>query len=212
VVGADTIAPVDGNLGGTDRPGGVASKLRRIVCLGLYYGIAVRLPSHPPLAKLSSRFRGFLCRGFVAEAGEIINIGGHVHLGTGANVRIGTRSGIGQGSEIHGGVTIGDEVMLAPRVVVLALNHRFDRLDVPIGHQGDTPLRCPRIEDGAWIGLGAIILPGRTIGREAVVGAGAVVTSDVAPYDIVAGNPAQVVGSRLRRTKGSAPEVAQAGS
>jgi maltose O-acetyltransferase len=209
-VRADTIAPVDGDHGGTGRLGVLAAKLQRTFCLALYYGIAARLPGRPPLAKLSSRFRALLCRRFVAEAGELINIGSHVHLGTGANVRIGNRSGIGRGSEIHGGVTIGDEVMLAPHVVVLALNHRFDRLDVPIGRQGDRPLMCPRIEDGAWIGLGAIILPGRTIGKEAVVGAGAVVSSDVAPYDIVAGNPAQVVGSRLRRANGSAPEAAQA--
>jgi acetyltransferase-like isoleucine patch superfamily enzyme len=54
----------------------------------------------------------------------------------------------------------------------------------------------PVIEDGAWIGQRAIILPGRRIGRGAVVAAGAVVTRDVAPLEIVAGNPARVIGSR----------------
>jgi maltose O-acetyltransferase len=208
------MAAVDADLGGADRLRMLAAKLRRLACLGLYYGIAIRLPdrNRPALGRPSAKLRALLCRGFVAEAGEIINVGPHVHLGTGANVRIGNKSGIGRGSEIHGGVTIGDEVMLAPRVVVLSVNHRFDRLDVPIGRQGDTPLTCPRIEDGAWIGFGAIILPGRTIGREAIVGAGAVVSSDVAPYDIVAGNPAKVIGSRSQPPNGSASEVAQAGS
>lgn len=48
-----------------------------------------------------------------------------------------------------------------------------------------------------WIGHGAIVLPGRTIGTGAVVGAGAVVTKDVAPYTIVAGNPARVIRARF---------------
>ena len=48
-----------------------------------------------------------------------------------------------------------------------------------------------------WVGHGAIILPGRTIGTGAVVAAGAVVTKDVAPYAIVAGNPARVIRQRF---------------
>lgn len=51
------------------------------------------------------------------------------------------------------------------------------------------------IENDAWISANAMILKGVTIGRCAVVGAGAVVTRDVAPYDVVAGNPARVVRS-----------------
>ena len=51
--------------------------------------------------------------------------------------------------------------------------------------------------DDVWVGFGAIILSGITIGRGAVVGAGAVVTKDVAPYAIVAGNPAREVGMRF---------------
>ena len=51
-----------------------------------------------------------------------------------------------------------------------------------------------RIEDGAWIGAGAIILAGVTVGQKSIVGAGAVVTRDVPPYAIVAGNPAKVLG------------------
>ena len=49
------------------------------------------------------------------------------------------------------------------------------------------------IEDDAWIGAGAIILPGVTIHKGAIVGAGSVVTKDVPPYSIVAGNPARVI-------------------
>jgi len=52
------------------------------------------------------------------------------------------------------------------------------------------------IGDRVWIGYRAIVLPGVTIGEGAVVGAGAVVTKDVEPYEIVAGNPARKIGSR----------------
>ncbi len=54
------------------------------------------------------------------------------------------------------------------------------------------------IGDHVWIGARALICPGVTIGEGAVVGAGAVVTRDVAPYAIVAGNPARVIGQRTR--------------
>lgn len=53
------------------------------------------------------------------------------------------------------------------------------------------------IDDDVWIGFGAIVLSGVTIGRGAIVAAGAVVLKDVAPYAIVAGNPAHSVGSRF---------------
>lgn len=53
------------------------------------------------------------------------------------------------------------------------------------------------VEDDVWLGASAIVLPGVTVGRGAVVGAGAVVTRDVPPYAIVVGAPARVVGSRF---------------
>jgi acetyltransferase-like isoleucine patch superfamily enzyme len=52
--------------------------------------------------------------------------------------------------------------------------------------------------DHAWIGARAIILPGVTVGEGAVVSAGSVVSRDVPPYTIVAGNPAEVIGQRTR--------------
>jgi hypothetical protein len=59
------------------------------------------------------------------------------------------------------------------------------------------------IAHDVWIGHGAIVLPGRTVGTGAVVGAGAVVTRDVAPYTVVAGNPARPIRERF------APEIAE---
>jgi acetyltransferase-like isoleucine patch superfamily enzyme len=111
-----------------------------------------------------------------------------------AGITIGSRSLIGEACVLRGqgGITIGDDVYLAPLVQMLAVNHVYHDTTRPISHQGITAQGIV-VEDGAWIGGGAIILDGVRIGRNAVVGAGAVVTKDVPDYMIVAGNPARVV-------------------
>ena len=85
----------------------------------------------------------------------------------------------------RGGITIEDDVMLA-NVQLLSNNH--DEYDRQV-------LTCKpiHIKKGAWIGAGASILPGVTIGRYAIVGAGAIVTKDVGDYEVAVGVPAKVV-------------------
>lgn len=115
-----------------------------------------------------------------------------------AGISIGERSLIGEACILRGqgGVTIGDDVYLAPLVQILAVNHVYHDTTRPISHQGITAQGIT-IENGAWIGAGAIILDGVRVGRNAVVGAGAVVSRDVPPYTLVAGNPARVVRDLL---------------
>jgi maltose O-acetyltransferase len=171
-------------------------KFKRLIAMSLYYGIAKRLPSRGPLWEPSRRIRQELCRRFLDECGAWVNISTDVHLGTGRNVRIGNRSGLGPGCRVYGGLIMGDQVMVGPDVAFLSENHRFDDLNCPMGEQGRTERDPPRIEDGAWIGLRATILPGRVVGEGAIVGACAVVTRDVPAYAIVGGNPARVIGHR----------------
>ena len=85
-----------------------------------------------------------------------------------------------------GGITIDDGVMIGPNVRIVTDNHDFDNRMV---------LRCKPVHicRNAWIGVGAIILPGVTIGENAVVAAGAVVTKDVAANTFVGGNPAKFI-------------------
>jgi acetyltransferase-like isoleucine patch superfamily enzyme len=118
------------------------------------------------------------------------------HIGKG--LIIGENSNIGDYNYItgDGGIRIGAHVMLAPFVKIHAENHNFGRLDIPIKAQGVSS-RGVLIEDDCWIGAGAIILDGVTLGRGSVVAAGAVVTKSAPPYSIVAGIPAKVIRSRL---------------
>lgn len=111
-----------------------------------------------------------------------------------AGITIGERSLIGEACVLRGqgGITIGNDVYLAPLVQILAVNHVYNDTTRPISHQGITAQGIV-VEDGAWIGGSAIILDGVRIGCNAVVGAGAVVTKDVPPYTIVVGNPARIV-------------------
>jgi maltose O-acetyltransferase len=187
------------------------ARIRRYVALCLYYGLANKLPGRGPLGAPSRWIRQELCRRFLADCGQRINIGRDVHLSTGSRVSIGHRSGLGPGCRVYGALIMGEEVMVGPDVAFLSENHRFDRLDEPIGWQGVTDRDPPRIEDGAWIGLRATILPGRVVGEGAIVAACAVVTKDVAPYTIVGGNPAVVIGNRRRTSEPAATGAAPAG-
>lgn len=87
-------------------------------------------------------------------------------------------------------VLIGDNVQLGPNVQIYAATHPLDVATRSSGLEYGKPVR---IENDVWIGGGAIICPGVTIGQGSVVGAGSVVTRDVPPGVLMAGNPASVV-------------------
>lgn len=115
----------------------------------------------------------------------------------GGCVSIGSRTGIGPFCVLygHGGLEIGSDCMIASHVVLIPENHRFDRLDVPMRAQGGTR-RGIRIGDDVWLATQVVVLDGVSIGKGAVIGAGAVVTGDIPDYAIAHGVPARVVGYR----------------
>lgn len=85
-------------------------------------------------------------------------------------------------------ITIGDEVFIGPKVNLITINH-----DPDPENRSATYGRPIVIEDKAWIGINSTILPGVRIGYGAIVGAGSVVTKDVPPMTVVAGNPAKFI-------------------
>ena len=92
-----------------------------------------------------------------------------------------------------GGITIADNVLLGSGVHIYVHNHRFDDPNLPIIDQGYLASKSVKLESGSWIGAGAVILPGVTVGKNAVVAAGSIVTRDVQPLTLVAGNPARLI-------------------
>jgi maltose O-acetyltransferase len=87
-------------------------------------------------------------------------------------------------------VTIGRNVGIGPHVLIYTGGHKLG----PGSARMAAPQALPvTIEDGAWIRMGAVIVPGVTVGRGAIVAAGAIVLKDVPPNTYVEGNPAQVI-------------------
>jgi acetyltransferase-like isoleucine patch superfamily enzyme len=93
------------------------------------------------------------------------------------------------------GVQIGNDCLIADGAKIWSINHQFDNPQLLISEQGYVhgPVE---IGDDVWIAANAIILPGVTIGRGAVVGAGSVVTKDVPPFTVVVGVPAKPIKRR----------------
>jgi acetyltransferase-like isoleucine patch superfamily enzyme len=109
-------------------------------------------------------------------------------------VRIGDRCLFGRGSGIvgHLSIEIADDVWTGHHVYITDQNHGYEDLDRPIAVQ-QTPERPVRIGAGSWLGHGAVVLPGATIGRHVVIGANSVVRGEIPDFCVAAGNPATVV-------------------
>jgi acetyltransferase-like isoleucine patch superfamily enzyme len=112
----------------------------------------------------------------------------------GAVVTIGDRCVIGKGSGVvgHWRIEIGDDVWTGHHVYITDANHGYVDPDQPVGKQFAAP-RPVRIGSGSWLGHGALVLGGATIGEHVVVGAGAVVTGDLPDFSVAVGNPARVI-------------------
>jgi chloramphenicol O-acetyltransferase type B len=120
---------------------------------------------------------------------------------------IGYNCYIGRGSQIETDANIGDNVIIANNVAFVGrYDHHYQLVGVPIrlapqirqpGYDWLGLKERTRVCDDVWIGYGAIILSGVTIGEGAIVAAGSLVTKDVAPYDIVGGHPAKPIGRRF---------------
>ena len=109
-------------------------------------------------------------------------------------VSIGDRCLIGRGSGIvgHLSIEIGDDVWTGHHVYITDQNHGYDDPDRPISQQVQ-PERPVTIGSGSWIGHGAVILPGSSIGRNVVIGANSVVRGAIPDHSIAVGAPARVI-------------------
>lgn len=108
--------------------------------------------------------------------------GRNIHFGEGVFVNSGCKF------QDQGGIFIGDRCLIGHNVVIATLNHHRD-----VERRGGMVPKSVRLGDDAWVGSGAILLPGVTVGDGAIVAAGAVVTKDVEPCTVVGGNPARLI-------------------
>lgn len=108
------------------------------------------------------------------------------------DVIVGDRTRIGLSNTLIGPVHIGNDVRLAQNVVLSGLNHNYREIDSPIHKQG-VSTKPIVVEDESWIGANVVIVPGVTIGKHSIVAAGSVVTKNVPPYSVAAGNPARLL-------------------
>jgi acetyltransferase-like isoleucine patch superfamily enzyme len=152
--------------------------------LYIYCGIVSKLPFHI--------IRIFLLRCLGAKIGKRVGLYRGFEVRSPWKLKIMQNTLIGHNSllDARRGLTIGSNVNLSNEVMIWTLHHDynseyFDNVGAPVF-----------IDDYAWICSRAIILPGVSIGKGAVVAAGAVVNKDIAPYTVVGGVPAKVIAQR----------------
>ncbi len=173
------------------------AKLKRALFCALYYGFAQYLPvSYMPMGGLAQKIRYAICRHMLGKCGKNVNVERRAFFSSGQQITIGDRSGLGENCRIGGSVAIGNDVMMGLNVTIWTQNHNFSNTDIPMNQQGFKPEQPVTIHDDVWIGSHVIILAGVTIGRGAILAAGAIVTKNVPEYAIVGGNPAKIIKFR----------------
>ena len=130
------------------------------------------------------------------KCGKNVNVERYANFGSGRNIEIGDNSGLGINCCIPSNTIIGKNVMMGPNCYILPHNHAFERTDIPMIEQGNTPKLQTIIEDDVWIGRNVTMTPGRILKKGSIIGACAVLTKDFPEYSIVAGNPAKFIKSR----------------
>lgn len=139
--------------------------------------------------------------------GSNFHAGRHVVMWAKDNIKIGDNCYIGRNSQIECNVQIGNDVLIANNVAFVGrYDHNYKQIGTPIckASQIRDPNyswleleRVSTVGDDVWIGYGAIILSGVSIGKGAIIGAGSVVTKDVQNYSIYAGSPAKKISDRF---------------
>lgn len=159
------------------------------------------------LSQLASRWEGLLgiylrralFRRVIAHLGHDVVISYGTLLNR-RSIEIGDNVYIG-GYSVLGDVRVGKNALIADQVIIPSGSgqHGIRRLDIPMRDQPGE-IRVIRLGEDCWIGSNAVVMA--DVGDHSIVAAGAVVTTKVAPYKIVAGNPARVIGDRREMESG----------
>lgn len=145
-------------------------------------------------------------RNVVIRRGSELKFNGVAHIGDknsitarGGRIVFGERFASNEdviiNADIGGSIVFGDDCLIGPRVIFRTANHAFSNTKSTIASQGHT-FGDIVVEDDVWIGANTVVLPGVRIGEGSVVGAGSVVTRDIAPFSVAAGVPARKIRER----------------
>ena len=133
-----------------------------------------------------------------------ITIGNGVFIGRGTilsckngDIEIDDRANIGFNCEIFSGghVRLGKNTLVAAYTYLVGGDHLHDRTDIPVLDQGRVA-KGVEVDDNVWLGAHVVIADGARVGRDAIIGAGAVVRGEIPPFQIAAGIPAKVIRDR----------------
>lgn len=167
--------------------------------MAILYNVFIKFPN-----AIKRRMLSFIFRHSCKKCGKNITIGNGCKFKGIQNITFGNDVHFGDNNTIlctKAPIIIGDHFMSGPNVMLISGNHRLDILDKPMTMITEKEKKGtddePIVFKGDnWVGAGAIVLKGVTVGVGAVIGAGAVVTKDIDDYCIVAGNPARVIRNR----------------
>lgn len=149
--------------------------------------------SNHPMGSVGKKFRGWCAKHIAAEFGEDVNIEKGASIQPGVVLK--EKANVGVNCLVGPKAEIGAKVMMAPECHIYTRNKKF-RKDLK-RFKGYEEIKPVIIEEDVWIGARVIIVPGVRIGKGCVVAAGAVVSKDMPPYHVVAGNPARAVKNLL---------------
>lgn len=161
------------------------------------YEFLLRVLFSLPRFKTIDYFKGLFLRAFGAQIGRGVVFYPGVWIAPGKNLIVGDHVDFALGVLVttSGGVMIGDRTLIGYHTQILSSNHRIPGGRGKIFGAGHVT-QPVSIGNDVWIGANCLILPGVKIGEGAVIAGGSVVTKDVPPFTIVAGNPARILKER----------------
>ena len=161
-----------------------------------YYAVIMHLP-HSRYIKLMNWIRTFyVCNVLgIMKRSKSARFQNNVYLGGLGAVSIGKDCQINEHAFLQGAI-IGDNVMIAPYVALIANKKDVNSTDILMSTVEKEKGLKIIIEDDVWIGRNAIVMPGVRIGKGSIIGAGSVVTKDVEPFSVMGGVPATLIKKR----------------
>lgn len=174
-----------------------------LFALIIYKVFLVWLPasSTPIIGVFMRNLRYLCCKHIFLYCGKNVNIERGAYFGSGFRLKIGDNSGIGINCHVTGNIEIGENVMMGPECHILSINHKFDRIDIPMLEQGSAEEKKTIIEDDVWIGRQVIFTPGRTVKKGSIIAAGTVLCKDFEEYSVIGGNPSRLIKNRKTDSK-----------